>query len=161
MQIASRFAAASPGTREKQATMIQRIQSVYLLLGSAACALPFGFGFAALEPAAPAWVGTVRTALVALAAVVGFVSIFLFTNRSRQQSVVFLAQMLALLCFIIVVATLLLYGSNGTGVQALVGDSDSVVTSAAPLVGGLLYVAARRGIARDIKLVKSMDRLRD
>jgi len=141
--------------------MIQRIQTVYLFVGSAVCALPFLLGFAPLDPAAPEWVETMRTLFLALATGLGLASIFLFANRKRQLSVVFWAQIVAVLGCIIVVATIVLYGSGGPGVKAMAANSKSVIAWAAPLAAGLLYFGARRAISSDIDLVKSMDRLRD
>jgi metal-dependent hydrolase (beta-lactamase superfamily II) len=89
------------------------------------------------------------------------VAIFLFKARDRQQIASFWAQISAAIALIVVIGMLLLYGASGTGIRSMVAEAENVVAVAAPLVGLVLFRSARSAIARDIKLIKSMDRLRD
>ena len=141
--------------------MIQRIQTLYLFLGAVACAIPFMVGLPALEAGTPSWVSTLHTALYVLAGALGLVAIFLFKARDRQQIASFWAQISAAIALIVVIGMLLLYGASGTGIRSMVAGAENVVAVAAPLVGLVLFRSARSAIARDIKLIKSMDRLRD
>jgi len=141
--------------------MIQRVQSAYLLIGAIVVAVPFFVGFPELEATSPPGVATVWTVLFALTAALGLVAIFLYANRERQQIVAFWSQIAAALGVIVVVGGLILYGASGSGVSALYSDTPGVVAVLAPVVAAFMYRRARAGIARDINLIRSVDRLRD
>lgn len=141
--------------------MIQRIQSVYLLVGAVACGLPFLVGLPTLEAGTPPWVFTLRGVLYIAAGVLGFVAIFLYTSRERQQIAAFWAQVVAAIAVIVIIGMLLLYGRAGSAIQAVTANAEAIVSVAAPLFALGCFRSARSAIARDIKLVKSMDRLRD
>jgi hypothetical protein len=141
--------------------MIQRIQTAYLLLGCTASVAPIALGLTPLSPAAPNWVEPLRLLLFGLSAGIGFLSIFLYSNRGRQLVVALGAFIAALVCLVVVLATFVFYAVTLPGIEAAFATRGAVVTTIAPLVSGAFYYAARRGIASDIKLVKSMDRLRD
>lgn len=141
--------------------MIQRIQSLYLLLGATACAIPLLVGLAPVETGTPEWTNTLRSALPVLAALTGFGAIFMYRTRDRQSLVVVVAQALAAVGLIVAVGALILYGAAGPGVRAITASTGGVVSVAGPLAAIVLFQLARRGIAADIRLLKSMDRLRD
>ncbi len=141
--------------------MIQRIQTVFLLVGAIACAAPLVLGTAPLADDAGAWVGMLRIGLFALAALLGVVAIFLFNKREIQSTLVLWAQLAAVLAFLFLLVSGLLYAVDGAGVQSLVSSGATAVATLAPGAGVVLYQLARRAVRADIKLVKSMDRLRD
>ncbi len=143
--------------------MIQRIQSVYLLLGAVALGAMFFFG-GVLWRSAPAeaypWFTPALVVLVALAAVAGLGAIFLFADRPRQRAVVVAAQTLTVL------AVLVLLGGFFLADALVVTRADgTLVTSRLiafllPVVAYVFFFLARRGIESDMALVRSMDRLR-
>ena len=138
--------------------MIQRIQSVYLLLGCIAISAPLFIGSVDLATGQP-WFTPSRIALTVLAAVVGLVAIALFKDRGRQRTVALFAQILALLLLIVLVVTVSFF-RIGTD-AAWTADTVHVVSVVLPAVAYILFSLARRAIDKDEALVKSMDRLRD
>ncbi len=142
--------------------MIQRIQSVYLLLGAAALVgLVFLDSFRQGAAADTyAWFEPAITGLSLATAAVGLVAIFLYSNRPRQRKVVIGTQVGTILTVAVLYASLYLTG--GFDVRAADGSIDigQVLLVALPVIAYLLFYLARRGIESDIELVKSMDRLR-
>lgn len=141
--------------------MIQRIQTLYLLVGALLMGAFFfadvAWGSAAAE--AYAWFTPVLLALTALAVLVGVGAVFFFRNRTVQRKAVVGAQMCT------VGATLVLYGALFAADALAVTAGGAIVVGR--LIALLLPVAAyvffflgRRAIDRDIALVRSMDRLR-
>jgi hypothetical protein len=141
--------------------MIQRIQTVYLLLGALALAAMGLFEAPWSDPAAQqyAWfvpsvagllVGTAGTALGA---------IFLYERRKTQRTVVYGLQLLT-----IVLAGVLYGGLYTTGTLTFTGPTgilwSRTIVLLLPLVAYALFRLARRGIENDIELVESMDRIR-
>ena len=146
--------------------MIQRIQSLFLLLASGAAFALFALPFASTEATISSssifsdalydlkdHIGLMI--LFGLAGVLAFVSIFLFNNRKLQMTlsrVALIANILGM-----VLAVILFW-------QDLQGMGDAVPNDQAgaylPL-GVIVFVAlALRSINKDEKLVRSMDRLR-
>lgn len=135
--------------------MIQRIQSIWLLLAASAAlaALKFSFYsgvkennvFAELNGTAH-FLLLILTVTVALAAVVG---IFLFKNRKLQMQ-------LCLLGLLLQIAVVFFY-MNQT--QKFVQGTFSL-TSALTFLVPVFFLLAFLGIRKDEKLIKSMDRLR-
>ncbi|WP_103019118.1 DUF4293 family protein [Salinibacter altiplanensis] len=141
--------------------MIQRIQTVYLLLGVLVLAAMGGFEVPWSDPAAQryAWfvpsvagllVGTAGTALGA---------IFLYERRKTQRTVVYGVQLLTL-----VLAGVLYGGLYTTGTLTFADPTGILwgrtVVLLLPIVAYVLFRLARRGIENDIDLVESMDRIR-
>ena len=141
--------------------MIQRIQTVYLLLGALALAAMGLFEAPWSDPAAQqyAWfvpsvagllVGTAGTALGA---------IFLYERRKTQRTVVYGLQLLT-----IVLAGVLYGGLYTIGTLTFTGPTgilwSRTIVLLLPLVAYALLRLARRGIENDIELVESMDRIR-
>jgi hypothetical protein len=138
--------------------MIQRIQTVYLVLGAVVLAAGWFVGNVVGAPAASLpWFVPAAATLTGLAAACGLVAVFLYGDRKRQRSVVLLAQLLAVAAAGAVFLGQYLTGSlpraEGAGLA-------STLLVAPPLLAYLMYRLARRGIEKDIKLVRSMDRLR-
>ncbi|MDR1369463.1 MAG: DUF4293 domain-containing protein [Dysgonamonadaceae bacterium] len=124
--------------------MIQRIQSVYLILIA-------GIMLAMLFLSLPG----IPTALVyGLAALLSFVTIFYYKKRSLQIN----------LCYVILVLTLSSYAVAYFVVGLPGKDSlcniNCILSMALPLVAIVLDLLAIIGIKKDDKLVKSLDRLR-
>lgn len=141
--------------------MIQRIQSLYLLIGAIALLAIFFLDYPWDTQAAEAYgaygpaliVGTLATAGVAIGA------IFLYNNRPRQVTVVVAAQGLTFLTALLLYGPLFLTGELTVRVDgALAWGRIAALTL--PAVAYVLFLLARRAIKADIELVKSMDRLR-
>jgi uncharacterized membrane protein len=141
--------------------MIQRIQSVYLLLGALAFGVLPLLGDIWQGPAAERFAWFVPALLVLGAIVTGgaLVAIFLYNDRARQRQVVLAVQLLAVLFLVVLMVGLYLGGQLGRALRAETGIG-SLLAVLLPLLAYLLFYMARRGIERDIALVRSMDRLR-
>jgi len=141
--------------------MIQRIQSIYLLLGALALV-----GVLLLSEL---WLGTVgeqlpwlRPVLVVLnvvPALLAILSIFLYKDRARQRKFVLVVQMLT------VVFMLLLFGGlyMAQSLPVLSGeavDTGGLLLLGLPVLAYLFFFLGRRGIDKDIALIRSVDRLR-
>ncbi len=141
--------------------MIQRIQTIYLLLG--ALALWAVLAFESLWQSAPAeaygWFAPAIFALGGLAGVVGVVAVFLFRDRPRQRRVVLGGQVLIVLLLIVLYGGFFLAGALSFTFEGQLSWGKLLVFIL-PLGGYVMYFLARRAIAQDIELVRSMDRLR-
>lgn len=134
--------------------MIQRIQSLYLLVAGALL-VTFGMipdAWALGMSDSVAWLVPTARLLAALAAIVTFVAVALFKDRQRQRRIIVGAQVVTLLTVAAAVAGLFLREA-GTG-------SGAYLLALAPVVSYVLLRLAQRGVDKDIALVKSMDRLR-
>jgi len=138
--------------------MIQRIQTVYLIVGAALVVAAAVFG-GLLEHTASdlPWYVPVVTVALALALVASLAAVFMYRKRDRQRTVVVLAQVLLLGALVA-----LFIGRRGTG--ALPGVETATTADwmlfVLPVLAYLLFLLARRAIDRDIRLLKSVDRLR-
>ena len=142
--------------------MIQRIQSIFLLLAAGASfgalATPFANAKGAVQNAIFAdQVYNVQDnpallIVFALAGVLAVASIFLFKNRATQSRIAIVALVANLggLAFAVI---FLLQQVSFASVALSVGIF-------LPLVAGLFIWLAQRNIRKDEKLVRSMDRLR-
>ncbi len=146
--------------------MIQRIQSIFLLLAAAA-----GFGMLALPFATTA--SSIDTSalfadahysvndnigllvLFAVAGALALAAIFLFNNRSTQLKV---AQIGIVANVVGLILAIILFWQDGLiGSDVVVSDGVGAYLPFAFLLFGIL---ALRAIQKDESLVKSMDRLR-
>ncbi|MEZ4888964.1 MAG: DUF4293 domain-containing protein [Chitinophagales bacterium] len=134
--------------------MIQRIQSIYLLLSVifsiVAIAAPIPYAFSG-ETAMEFNDQIAMIVLAALIAVVSLANIFLFNNRKRQM----------LICNIITGLTLVMIGV--AGYFSVAHEAVPDVPYYGTALPGLVLVAnllAKRGIQADENLVRSADRLR-
>lgn len=142
--------------------MIQRIQTVYLLVGAAALVglLFFDSFWQSTAAATYDWFVPAVVGLSILTAGVGLVAIFMYNSLERQRRVVVGVQ------FGTVLTVAALYGglflTQGLNVRTAVGalDTDKIIMLALPVVAYVFFYLARRGIQSDIKLLKSVDRLR-
>ncbi len=136
--------------------MIQRIQTIWLLLAAAASfgslKLSFYSGkkdtvlFEQLSGSTGGFLLLVLSVAVALLAVV---SIFLFKNRKLQMR-------LALAGLLLQLVVLFLYIQQ----TALFIEGNYTLTSVFSFVVPVFFILAVLGIRKDEKLIKSMDRLR-
>jgi Domain of unknown function (DUF4293) len=143
--------------------MIQRIQSIWLLLAAAFAAITFRFPFYIGQRIAnPLTMETVHdelnatstvwiTLLTILSGAIAFADIFLFSNRKLQLR-------LAYLGIFTTVALLVVYFLD---TRNFVSNSSTFALSSIFQFAILaFYILAARGIWKDEKLIKSMDRLR-
>ena len=141
--------------------MIQRLQTVYLFVASLVVGGTFLIDEVWTGPAASSqpWFIPTSMGILGLAAVGAFLCIFLYKDQKRQRKVVMGVQLIAILAIIV------LFGGQwtaGTLPDATVaGDSfGEWIVIVFPFVSYVLMYMARRGIDADIKLIRSMDRLR-
>jgi magnesium-transporting ATPase (P-type) len=146
----------------KLTIMIQRIQSVWLLLAAAAAFLTLKLYFYTGNVIQPGMAIKQFTALTAQSntlllissvatGLLALISIFLFKDRKLQIKLVVVALVLSLLNI------LLFYMQTKKFVP---GEGNYGISALVALAIPLLLFFALRGIMRDQKLVKSLDRLR-
>lgn len=140
--------------------MIQRLQTVYLLLAVIFLAIMFlaQGAWTGTAAAAYGWYVPVTMGIFGLAAAGGVTAIFLYKDRKRQRGFVVLLQYVIIVGLLTkVVATWLTGGFISVTADA---SFEFWVGFGAPVMTYLMFLMARRGIDKDIALVKSMDRLR-
>ena len=122
--------------------MIQRIQTVYMLIAGVVAAMPILFGLD--------WL---RTLLFAISAVVALYTIFKYKKRNIQQLLNWLNIVINFTLLGIFVYRML----NSPGESFI---SEKGVGVFAPVLSIVFLFLANKAIRRDEKLVKSADRLR-
>ena len=145
--------------------MIQRVQSIYLLLASGSFFGTFLAPFAESEVAVP---GTVladqhfttgdSTGMIigfAVAGLSALVAIFLYNNRKLQINVSRVALLAGLLAVVLGVLAFMQDG-QAMGEVDVAGEAGGLL----PFVGAILTFLGIRGVRADEKLVRSADRLR-
>lgn len=138
--------------------MIQRIQSIWLLLATGFNALTFKLPIYSgdwtkdisplpvdLNASTTPWI-TIVTAITGLLA---FVTIFLFGKRKQQLKLIYLGIFLTACLFALYIVEIGNFQSGNVALWALF----YVAIFAC-------FILAARGVSRDEKLIKSMDRLR-
>lgn len=146
--------------------MIQRPQTVFLLLGAALLV-----AFAALTftwlPGVARGLGLyapLSMGAAALAAAVALVAVFLYKDRARQRTVIGAAQALALVALVPFLAGLFIGSAEpataADGMLVMGPPVGAYLVAVMPLVAFVLLRMARRGVDRDIATIRSMDRLR-
>lgn len=138
--------------------MIQRIQSLYLLLG-ALCLVSLAFIDSIWQNEASetlVWYVPAVAIVGLLTALTAVVAIFLYSNRAKQLKAVVAAQIMALGFMIVLYGGMFLAGEF----DVLAEDIPRILALLLPIVAYILFYLARLSIQRDINLVKSMDRLR-
>jgi peptidoglycan/LPS O-acetylase OafA/YrhL len=141
--------------------MIQRIQSIWLLLAGVAGLLTYKL---------PLWQGKLQDGsvkkfmgpeslllftLIVVTSLLAFVTIFLFKNRSQQKG---LALIGALLSIAIVALEYFLVDDYIQGLNLM--ENSWQFGAILPILMVFLFFLARAGIVKDEKLVKSLERLR-
>lgn len=142
--------------------MIQRIQTVYLVLGALALSIPFFLSALWQAPPAEAYAWFVPAAgiLAGVLILSAIGAVFLYNDRPQQRKVVLAIQLAT------VVLLLVLYGAffftGALDVRTPTGGVDwgRLAVLVLPVLAYVFFFLARRGIEKDIELVRSMDRLR-
>jgi hypothetical protein len=140
--------------------MIQRIQSLYLLLAIAFVALFLVMGDAwrvTLGVIFP-WLTPVAFGLALAVILAAGVALGLFRNRALQRKVVLGAQWMDLALVLVLVGTLVALSQRTEPIFA--AGLWPYLTLFMPFVAYILLRLAARAIDKDIALVRSMDRLR-
>lgn len=128
--------------------MLQRIQTVYLLLCVALTAVCIYFECSAEHHP---WALTV---IMGVTGVLEFLAIFLFRQRALQMRVCSFCIILLVGWYAVLVAFAYLLG------EGLVGEFRPRPWAAIPAINAILLYLAYRGILHDEMLVRSLDRLR-
>ncbi len=139
--------------------MIQRIQSVWLFLTSLFSAITFKFPFYTgdwLKDALPNFIVDLNaqttvwlTIVTVITGALALVNIFLFRNRKLQLRLCYFGILLSLLLLALYVLEMMNFEDGTIALW--------VIFYVGILVG---FIFATRGISKDEKLIKSMDRLR-
>lgn len=135
--------------------MIQRIQTLWLLLASvcgfATLRLPFYVGSTGTNPTESftAMSGIFILILTIAAAIVALVDIFLYKNRPLQLKLGFAGLAASIVILVLYFMAIRQYDAGALTLY-------SVAAFAVPV----FFILAIRGIYKDEKLVKSLDRLR-
>jgi FtsH-binding integral membrane protein len=142
--------------------MIQRIQSVWLFLAAFISGALFIFPLYNYELA-----GTVQQlkvsndylllVLAALITILPLVTIFLFTNRKRQKSLIWIS-IIGVLAFI--GAMLYQIQTLKTSIPPITNDNFVIPGPLLPIISIVLLFLAWKGIRNDEALIKSADRFR-
>ena len=140
--------------------MIQRIQSLYLLFGAALVVLFLVLGAAWQDTLGAVYTWLTPTALVlgGLTALAALAAVFFYKDRQLQRKIVLAAQWLDLALVLVLVGALAAVSLNDE--IAFVADTSLYLSLLLPLVAYVMLRLARRGVEKDIALVRSMDRLR-
>ena len=145
--------------------MIQRIQSIFLLISGIAFFSLFMVPFATSDVVIPQLFNDmvyniqdspILLGLCILGGLVSIASIFLFNNRTLQLKMTYVATVFSIL--LPLVAILLIYNEGTSGVNA--DKIDDKLGIYLPLVSLIFSVLAGRYIGKDENTVRSMDRLR-
>jgi hypothetical protein len=141
--------------------MLQRVQSIWLLLVSLFSSVTFRFPFyngdwerdtqpapVDLNATSTIWF----TVITVVLAILAFITIFLFANRKLQLKLCYLGIGISILLLSLYFLEMISFYHPGKGTIAL-----WCIFYFAILVS---YILAARGILKDEKLIKSMDRLR-
>lgn len=135
--------------------MIQRIQSIWLLLAGAASIATLKLSFYSNNNGKvvnPELTGSTSFLILILAvavALTAFIAIFLYKNRKKQIQITLLGLFLQ-------IVTLVMYFVQVKNYE----PGNFTLTSVVSFIIPVLFILAWLGIRKDEKLVKSMDRLR-
>lgn len=138
--------------------MLQRIQSIWLLLAAAFAAITFRFPFYSgdwLKDTVPGAIDLNAlttiwlTIVTVMTGVLAFVNIFLFDNRKLQLKLCYLGIFLTVVLLVMYFMEMLHFASGTIALWCIFYFA---------ILG--CYILAARGIWKDEKLIRSMDRLR-
>ena len=145
--------------------MIQRIQSIFLLLSGISFFSLFGLPFATSTVAIPNLFSDlvyniqdspILLVLTILGGIISVGAIFLFNNRGLQVRLSYLATVTSIL--LLIVALLLVYNERTTDAGAETITEGFGI--ALPILSLIFSILAARYIGKDEYTVRSMDRLR-
>ena len=146
--------------------MLQRIQTIYLLLAGIAIGVLFALPFA---KSATSQAGIfedgiynlydhpILTGLVVVGLLLSIAAIFLFNNRKLQLKLTIFLIIISILIPITAMALMMTEGANMGKAKAEIEESLGIFLPLLAIIFGFL---AYRGIQKDEKIVRSMDRLR-
>lgn len=151
--------------------MIQRIQSIYLLLSSLLMVSLFFIPFALIETETKEIYSFIYRGLVngggetviptlalaillSSATLVSFVTIFVFKKRILQ------IRLCGLNIALLLGSTGMIYYLGTQIIDEIAGVMGYQITTAFPVIAAILTFLALRAIGKDIALLKSMDRIR-
>ena len=141
--------------------MIQRIQSLWLLLAAITLFLLFKFPFAGAKTQQGSLIelyaaSSLMMFIVAiLLGIASLVAIFLFKNRSSQKKLIWLGILLD-----IVLIVMMYYQMEGLKENTSLQGQTFKMGAIFPVLYIIFMIMAYSGIRRDEKLIKSVDRLR-
>lgn len=144
--------------------MIQRIQSIFLLLGGGTMGALFGLPFATSKPTNDQFLSDgqynifdnpLLIVFTSIAILLAIGAIFLYNNRNLQKKLSLFSLIISIL--LPVLAILLFYKEAEKIGTDLINDGLGLYV---PILGVIFLGLAIRFIGKDEKLVKSMDRLR-
>jgi len=143
--------------------MLQRIQTLFLLVAAAFVAAFMVLGDAwrtGLAGTYP-WVGPLALLLGGIVILASLVAVFLYKDRSAQRKVVSVAQWTDLALVLLLVGAMAALNLGDAPVPAMADAMQAAYITALLPFGAYIFLRlARRGIEKDIALVRSMDRLR-
>lgn len=135
--------------------MIQRIQTVYLLLATILLTISAVYGLSCVigskDGVCGGWEVLSFGVLTLVAAIVSAITIFLFKNRLRQAKLARWSSLLILLAYLLVVIS-----SYMTSSCFFAGN----IMVFLPFVAAFFNIMARRAILKDEKMVRAADRIR-
>ena len=138
--------------------MIQRLQTLYLVLAALLLALFVGLadGWASTIAVDSSWLGGLGYGLAVVTAVVALVAVGLYKNRALQRRVIYAAQWLDLALVVVVLVGLFVV----TDPEAPTAPVGLYLVALQPIVAYVFLRMARQRVTADIETVRSMDRLR-
>ena len=135
--------------------MIQRIQSVFLLLAGLLF-LATGLFREVLTAESQAWILPAVLGLNGLVALGALVGIFLYKDRNKQLQITTGLQYLAIVVLLVAFGGLYLTGQ----LTQITSEPAAMAMVGLPILGYVFIRLAATRIKKDIALVRSMDRLR-
>jgi membrane glycosyltransferase len=141
--------------------MIQRVQSLYLLVAALLLGIFLGFVdvWLAMAEEAFSWLSPVVMTLGVATLVVALGAVFLYKQRARQATAIRVAQGLDL-ALVVVLAGVLGYLAFRTEADFTEAGALGYAVLLMPVLAYVALRLAQLGVKRDIDLVRSMDRLR-
>lgn len=142
--------------------MIQRLQSLYLLVGAALIVAFLAFAGSWWEVIAEvySWMPVVVIALGVAIAILGFGAIFLYGDREKQLRMVNISIWLDLILALVMASLILSASLRATVTLDAARLQVLYVFASFPIAAYVFLRMAKRGIQKDIATVRSMDRLR-
>lgn len=151
--------------------MIQRIQSVWLLIAAIVSTGLFVLNIMHIEYMIDGemiskgitlleynhFIGYLLAILAVVLVALPLIAIFMFKNRKRQRS-------MALLTIVLNIGFVAFYimsmDAYKNGHKPIIQEASFSIAAFLPIIAIIFLVMAMRGITKDIKTVKSLDRLR-
>jgi magnesium-transporting ATPase (P-type) len=142
--------------------MIQRIQSLFLLFAAALVGafLALGDAWRSVAAGVYPWVTPVTLVLGGLVTLLALGAVFLYKDRPRQRQAIMAAQWLDLVLVLVLVVVMVLINMSDQIIWEAVAMQTAYITALLPVGAYVFLRLARRGVEKDIALVRSMDRLR-